>query len=111
MLILGNAGIILGAAALLDMAFSKRDSHVAKQYDMEDPAHGSAAVNMQSAPSASKASRLAPLAKQFDLGVLLIGSLLLYIVDKAVGLYLFRDIFNSGRIRCRWGLSWTVRWI
>jgi inner membrane protein len=100
MLILAHAGITLGAAALLDLPSSKSNPHVAKQYDIEDPADGSAAFSTQSPVSASKASRLQPLVKQIDVRVLLIGSLLPDIVDKPVGLYLFRDTFGNGRIFC-----------
>lgn len=100
MLILGHAGITLGAAALLNMAFSRSDPHVAKQYDIEDPTDNSVAVHTRSLVFLSKASRLVSLAKQIDVRLLLFGSLLPDIVDKPVGLYLFRDTFSSGRIFC-----------
>jgi membrane-bound metal-dependent hydrolase YbcI (DUF457 family) len=101
MLILGHAGIALGAAVLLDRALSKSDLAVNKQDDSkEQPQISSTLVRAQSFMSGNKAAHLASLVKQIDIRVLLIGSLLPDIVDKPIGLYLFRSTFSTGRIFC-----------
>ena len=83
MLIFGHAGITLGAAALLNGALSK-----------------SCLPTAQGCTSGSKASWLTSLGNHIDIRLLLIGSILPDIVDKPIGLYLFRDSFSTGRIFC-----------
>ena len=101
MLILGHAGIALGAAVLLDRALSKSDLVVNKQDDSKEQPQGSSTlVRAQSFMSGNKAAHLASLVKQVDIRVLLIGSLLPDIVDKPIGIYLFRNTFSTGRIFC-----------
>jgi len=84
MLILGHAGITLGAAIALDAAWSKRLPSTA----LADP------------PSNSRAYRFSSLAKHIDIRVLLVGSLLPDIIDKPVGHIIFRNTFSNGRIFC-----------
>jgi inner membrane protein len=98
MFILGHAGITLGAAVLLNRAFSKVDSHIVKQYDVEDPADSFVSVNTRSLVSISKAPRLMSLAKQIDIRLLLVGSLLPDYVDKPI--YLLGMDNGSGRTYC-----------
>jgi membrane-bound metal-dependent hydrolase YbcI (DUF457 family) len=101
MLILGHAGIALGAAVLLDRALSKNDLVVNRQHNSQkQPQSYSTLVRAQSFMSGNRAAHLTSLVKQIDIRVLLIGSLLPDIVDKPLGLYLFRDTFSSGRIFC-----------
>ena len=75
MLLLGHAGITLGAATLL--------AGVAEKY------HSS---------QIRKLSWFASLASYVDIRLLLVGSLLSDIIDKPVGHYFFRETFGSGRI-------------
>ena len=75
MLILGHAGITLGAATLL----------------------AGAAESRHSSP-ASKVSWFTHLSSYVDIRILLIGSLLPDIIDKPVGQYLFSETFSNGRI-------------
>lgn len=100
MLILGHAGITLGTAAVLNMAFSRGNPHVAEQHDTEDPEDSSVAVQTHSRFSVRKGASFVSIAKQIDVRLLLIGSLLPDIVDKPVGIYLFRNTFSNGRIFC-----------
>lgn len=101
MLILGHAGIVLGAAVLLDRALSKSDPVINRQDDSkEQPQSSSTLVRAESFMSGNRAAHLASLVKQIDIRVLLIGSLLPDIVDKPIGLYLFRSTFSTGRIFC-----------
>jgi len=101
MLILGHAGIAIGAVVLLDRALSKSDLAVNKQDDSKvHPQISPTSVREQSFMSGNKAAHLASLVKQIDIRVLLIGSLLPDIVDKPIGLYLFRSTFSTGRIFC-----------
>ena len=87
MLILGHAGITLGAAAVLDAAWCGKHPC------------------MTSSSRASPGSRCRPgtawfasLARHIDIRILLLGSLLPDIIDKPLGQLLFREVFSTGRI-------------
>ena len=84
MLVLGHAGITLGAASLLSHALMRKrfSSEAACPNDL----------------SASKVSWIASAGSHIDVRVLLIGSLLSDIIDKPVGQFFFRDTFSNGRI-------------
>jgi inner membrane protein len=75
MLVLGHAGITLGAAALL-----------------------AGAVKSGHPVQSRKVSWLISLGSYVDIRFLLVGSLLPDIIDKPVGQFLFRETFNNGRI-------------
>ncbi|MBA7704295.1 hypothetical protein ES703_113098 [subsurface metagenome] len=75
MLILGHAGITLGAATLI-----------------------AGVVNSRQALKFTKISWFASLSHYVDIRLLLVGSLLPDIIDKPVGQYFFRETFNNGRI-------------
>ena len=75
MLILGHAGITLGAATLL-----------------------AGAVNSRRSPHVSPVSWFHSLSSYIDIRILIIGSLLPDIIDKPVGQYFFRETFANGRI-------------
>ena len=75
MLILGHAGITLGAATLL-----------------------AGAINSRRSPQSTKVSWFTSLSSYIDIRVLLIGSMLPDIIDKPVGCYFFRETFSNGRI-------------
>jgi len=85
MLVLGHAGITLGAAAILSTALgSSRSSQV---------------VPLGNSTS-QKASWLTSLGRRIDIRLLLIGSLLPDIIDKPVGQVFFRETLSNGRIFC-----------
>jgi len=75
MLILGHAGITLGAATLL-----------------------SGALRIKHSSQDRKVSWFTSLSSYIDIRLLLIGSLLPDIIDKPVGQLFFREIFSQGRI-------------
>lgn len=100
MFILGHIGLTLGVAGALNMAFSRADPHVSKQHDMWNTQDSSVAVQTRSHASVSKASRIVSFVKKIDVRFLIIGSLLPDIVDKPIGLYLFRDTLSTGKIFC-----------
>ena len=101
MLVLGHAGITLGAAALLQSMVSRKHPFVVKTSNPKQwPSRTRESVPFHDSVSTTKASPLMSLANRIDVRLLLIGSLLPDIVDKPLGQYLFRDIFNTGRILC-----------
>lgn len=75
MLVLGHAGITLGAATLVA---------------------GAVKTNLSS--QTSKVSWFTSLGSYIDIRLLLIGSLLPDIIDKPVGQFFFRETFGNGRI-------------
>ena len=84
MLLFGHTGITLGLAYGLDKVLSKR----AASSGIGDDAKSSA-----------KAFRLASIAGKIDYRLVLLGSMLPDI-DKLIGIYLFGDTFDNGRIIC-----------
>ena len=102
MLILGHAGITLGASILLSgIKFSERRSAQTKG-DSYNKASGAAVK--EEADHTGQAGfftrRLNSLAGHIDIRVLFIGSLLPDIIDKPTGLLIFRDTIGNGRIFC-----------
>jgi len=89
MLILGHAGITLGTAVLLSGAAT------AIRYPTSNQDKTSA-VSPKS-PLNQPASWLTSLARNVDIRVLLIGSLLPDIIDKPLGHIFFREALSSGR--------------
>ena len=77
MLLLGHAGITLGAATLLAGVVKSHHSNQIR-----------------------KLSWFTSLSGYIDIRLLLIGSLLPDIIDKPVGLFFFREVFQNGRIFC-----------
>jgi inner membrane protein len=75
MLVLGHAGITLGAATLVAGAVKSRQSTQSR-----------------------KESWFTYLGRYIDIRLLLVGSLLPDIIDKPVGQLFFRETFNNGRI-------------
>lgn len=55
---------------------------------------------LQNSYSGGIASWFTSLANRVDIRLLLVGSILPDIIDKPVGIFLFRDTFSSGRIFC-----------
>ncbi len=101
MLVLGHAGITLGAAALLSRALG--NSRISKTTRKETSAPFLSSVKKAETTRNSpepKVSGFSSLLSRVDLRLLLIGSLLPDIVDKPIGLYFFRETFSNGRIFC-----------
>ena len=88
MLILGHAGITLGAAILLDTV-------VARGYSIKTRQNGA-----KNYPAAGNASWLISLRNYVDIRLLLLASLFPDIIDKPLGLVFLKDTFNNGRIYC-----------
>jgi len=98
MLILGHAGLTLGAAVLLKSTLAKRHSLPPRaNTGMERLESTSGMHSTQNYSSNGRAKWLAFLEK-IDIRLLLIGSLLPDIIDKPVGQFFFRDTFSNGRI-------------
>ncbi|MCL0057975.1 metal-dependent hydrolase [Dehalococcoidales bacterium] len=101
MLIFGHAGITLGAAILLNGAFSRSHSLPTRENKVEERLRTSSeVVPVQNCASDSRASWLTSLGNRIDIRLLLLGSLLPDIIDKPIGQFLFIDTFSNGRIFC-----------
>ena len=99
MLILGHAGITLGAAVLLNGALVK--SHLLPTTGNKAKHRKQSRVHQaQRLTPSGEASWFTSLGSRIDIRVLLIGSLLPDIIDKPVGQLLLRDSLNNGRIFC-----------
>jgi len=83
MLVLGHAGITLGAGVLLNSALIKS---------------GYAPFKGQSPQSSGRLSWFSSLGSRIDIRILMIGSLLPDIIDKPVGQLLLRNTLDNGRI-------------
>ena len=109
MLILGHAGITLGAAVLLNGAFSRSHSLPTKENKVKECLRPSSeVVPVQNCTSDSRASWLTSLANHIDIRLLLLGSLLPDIIDKPVGQFFFKKTFSNGRIFCHTLLFLTL---
>jgi len=101
MLILGHAGITLGATGLLNGTLSKRDLLTSEENKVEGCLRvSSELIPARNYTSGSRVSWLTSLGNRVDIRLLLIGSLLPDIIDKPVGQFFLRDTFSNGRIFC-----------
>lgn len=100
MLIFGHTVITLAAAVLLNGALARRYTLPTRRDELGGNPPPSPEKLSRQGRSSSAVSWLTSLAYRVDIRLLLIGSLLPDIVDKPVGLFLFRDTFSSGRIFC-----------
>lgn len=100
MLILGHTGITLGAAILLHRFFSQTYRQTPDNVGGSDFAPDSNRHMAQNSQCRHRASRVVSLADHIDVRLLLIGSLLPDIIDKPVGMILFRDSLSNGRMFC-----------
>jgi len=109
MLIFGHAGITLGAAVLLNDAFSRSHSLPTSETKVKEHLQTSSeCVPTQKCTPGSRASWLTSLANHIDIRLLLLGSLLPDIIDKPVGQFFFRKTFSNGRIFCHTLLFLTL---
>ena len=96
MLLFGHIGITLASAAV---GFRLRDK--LRHRLTEDEIDGIAPSKGNHPTTARPSSRISffgSLANRMDIRFLLVGSMLPDIIDKPVGIYLFRETFSSGRI-------------
>ena len=101
MLLLGHAGITLGAAVLLSGALSRNGSPATGAEGKKGQPRASAGHFSPREHAASGGPPWATfLSRYMHLRLLLIGSLLPDIIDKPVGLFFLREILNNGRIFC-----------
>ena len=99
MLLLAHAGITLGVTKLLNTAISRNSASTTVSQNVKEPLP-SASITAQSSTEARKTLWLSALGEHIDVRLLLIGSMLPDIVDKPIGLYLFRGTFSTGRLFC-----------
>jgi inner membrane protein len=99
MLIFGHAGITLGVAIVaigtLNTINHLREKSTAATMQVDAPDIKPANSEFS---QKGKSSWLTSVTSFIDLRILLVGSLLPDIIDKPVGIYLFPDVFSSGRI-------------
>lgn len=101
MLVLGHAGITLGIAALSFGILSKGghlQTKVKKTGEYSNTP--SEATIAPDCPPKSRISWFNSVANYMDIRFLLLGSLLPDLIDKPIGIYLFHNIFGTGRIFC-----------
>jgi len=96
MLLFGHIGITLASAAL-GFGLRGRLRHGITEHGLEDNSTNRGSYSSEDHTN-SKASFFRTLAKRIDIRFLLLGSMLPDIIDKPVGIYLFRETFSSGRI-------------
>jgi inner membrane protein len=99
MLVFGHTVVTMGAALLLNRALTKSQTHrrVNESRGKPRPRPG---IPSQNWSSDGIVSWFTSLANRIDIRLLLVGSLLPDIIDKPVGVFLFRDTFSNGRIFC-----------
>ena len=100
MLVLGHAGITLGAAALLSGVLGSRVSKTTEKESLEPFSPSLRKSRTTNSLPNQKTPWFTSLVSRIDLRLLLIGSLLPDIIDKPIGLYFFRETFSNGRIFC-----------
>ena len=101
MLILGHAGITLGAAVLLNTALIKSGLLPITENKPGEEPHDSLPASPGQAPlPPGKLSWITAFARRIDIRILLLGALLPDIIDKPVGQLLLRGILDNGRIFC-----------
>lgn len=99
MLLLGHAGITLGAAVIINGILTKRCYRNAKPKEISNqvacPVAKPSSGNRSLTSSSSWFTRLS---NRIDIRLLLLGSLIPDIIDKPIGIYFFQSIFSNGRI-------------
>jgi membrane-bound metal-dependent hydrolase YbcI (DUF457 family) len=96
MLLFGHIAIPLGAVMLLNGALSRSQANC-----LANEPKGNHQPSPEVTPqnrSSGTASRFASLLNRIDMRLLIVGSLLPDIIDKPIGIFIFRDTFSNGRI-------------
>lgn len=96
MLLLGHAGITLGASIILGGLLSRARADTIDT--SEKPGVSPKLADPHNKRQPFDSYRIDSLAAYIDIRILLVGSLLPDIIDKPVGLFFFRDAFSNGRI-------------
>jgi inner membrane protein len=99
MLVFAHIAVPLGAVILLKGALTQSQAHRRANKPRGRRRRRSGAPP-QDCSSRSIVSRLTSLVNRIDIRILIIGALLPDIIDKPVGVFLFRDTFSNGRIFC-----------
>ena len=101
MLIFGHTGLTLGAAVLFTGALSGNCHRAIEQSSAGEICRDeSALATVQNCARGGAVSWLSSLGRHIDIRLLLIASILPDLVDKPLGVYIFRETFSSGRIFC-----------
>lgn len=98
MLIFAHAGITLGSAVILNRIFlNRRCISIEQNISVEN---GAVVSNQDCRQSkiVDFVKKFIDLDKRIDIRILILGSLLPDIIDKPIGIYLFKDTFSTGRI-------------
>jgi inner membrane protein len=96
-LLFGHIAIPLGAVILLNGVLTRSQAN-RRVNELKANPQPSPEAPPQNYSSGGIASRFASLVNRIDMRLLIIGSLLPDIIDKPVGVFLFRDTFSNGRI-------------
>ena len=103
MLIMAHTGITLGLAYILDLAVTPNFNKRVGRANREPPEQGHAATHASNGAGFSRTSPSLDEARHrvgfhVDYRFILLGALLPDLVDKPIGNFFFREIFNNGRI-------------
>lgn len=99
MLIFGHAGITLGVAVLGGVLI-KGNTSAGRDKEKDNNSESQCEPQSSGKFSPGRDSWFGSIAKHIDIRLLLLGSLLPDIIDKPIGIYLFGDVFDNGRIFC-----------
>ena len=100
MFLFGHIGITLGAAVLLNGAFTKGRTPLTVDELRQQHKASTDLPASQSSSACPVVSWLIFLEGRIDIRLLLIGSLLPDIIDKPISLFFFRDTFATSRMFC-----------
>jgi inner membrane protein len=97
MLLFGHIAVPLGAVILLNGALNRSQAN-RRVNESRENLRPSSEVHTQNHSSSGTASRFASLVNRIDMRLLIVGLLLPDIIDKPIGIFIFRDAFSNGRI-------------
>ena len=98
MLIFGHTGITLATAVLLNAALAKHSTPSTRKNRLSGTPKFSSEKSSHQGRSSNTLSWFTSLGSRVDIRLLLIASLLPDIIDKPLGLFLFHDLFGTGRM-------------
>ncbi len=101
MLVFGHTGITLGVAVLVSGVCYRRCQQTGAHNRIEEYSGDAAAfTSAKEYDSGNIVSWVKALGRHVDIRLLLVASLLPDIIDKPLGMFIFRETFSSGRIFC-----------